>query len=554
MRIASNSLFSASAGRARGGAFTPALRRRVHRSAPGPVLALAAALCAPAAFAQSQPANDNFANAIPLTSTNLTVVASNDYATKEPGEPDHAGNSGGKSVWWTWQAPVTGYVTLSTQGSVSSYANWPLDTLLAVYVGNSVSTLTEVASNDEDPATYYTSRLGFVATAGTLYRIAVDGYSYDTPEDADSGTIQLSLTVSGLAPNDNFAQAIELTGTNLTVTGNNDAASKEPGEPYHAWNAGGKSVWWSWRAPATGFVNFSTQGSLSSQFGGSLDALLAVYRGDSVSNLTPIAAASGTGANATFRVDAGKLYRIAVDGYSYDTPSDADSGNITLTLLFRPGLPLAPPWGPIPDLTGNPVQSTDFSGKVVILNFWATWCGPCVGETPDLVALYQKYAPDGLVIVGVSLDNSPDGVNPPTSLVSSFAANYGLTYPVLTDRPSWWAIEDAYGGIPSIPTTFVLNRQNQVWQAFVGSQGYSTFEQAILPLLYADLRLNLAFSHGQAHLSWPVTQATFVLESTPSLASGAWTPVPTPPQSDGVSWSVDLPANAGPQYFRLRLP
>ncbi|HEV2392942.1 MAG TPA: TlpA disulfide reductase family protein [Verrucomicrobiae bacterium] len=504
------------------------------------------------ARAQSPPANDNFVNAIPILSTNITVNGDNDYATKEPGEPDHAGNPGGKSVWWTWQAPAVGYVTISTHGSTSSVWGGPLDTLLAVYVGNSVSNVNEIASNDEDPATSLTSLLGFKATAGTLYRIAVDGYSPDTPADADSGAILLSLTLSGLAPNDDFADAIQLTGTNLIAIGNNDHSTKEPGEPDHAGNPGGKSVWWTWQAPVTGFVTISTQGSVSSQSGSDLDALLAVYVGKSVSNLSEVASVEGSPASTTFRVDAGKVYRIAVDGFTYDTPTDADSGAIKLSLSIQSGLPLAPAWGPLPDIYGNMVDSTSVAGKVVLLNFWATWCGPCVAEIPDLISLYQKYSPDGLVIVGISIDSSPDGRNPPTSLVSSFVFNNGMTYPVLMDQPSWWSVETSFGGIQFIPTTFVIDSQNHICQKFVGSQTFATFEQAVLPLLYQNLALNLTLNSGQAHISWPVTQATFILETTQDLTGDSWVPVSVSAQSDGINEFVDLPTSAGGQFFRLR--
>jgi thiol-disulfide isomerase/thioredoxin len=530
----------------------PTWQRRFHELSLASFLVLAVTLPARLAWAQAPPANDNFANALPILGTNITVTGNNDYATKEPGEPDHAGNIGGKSVWWTWQAPFTAFVTISTRGSTSDLYSGPLDTVLAVYTGSAVNALTEVASNDEDPATYYTSRVGFKTTAGTLYRIAVDGYTYDTPADADSGTIALSLTVSAMATNDDFANATVLTGTNLTVFGNNDAASKEPGEPDHAGDPGGKSVWWTWQAPALGFVTLSTQGSLSSQTSSDLEALLAVYLGDSVSNLAVVADGSGSPATVNVRVDAGKTYRIAVDGYNWGTPGDADSGAIRLSLQFSPGLPLAPPWGPIPDIYGNLVNSTDFAGKVILLNFWATWCPPCVAEIPDLVAVYQKYSTDGLVVVGVSMDTSPDGINPPTSLVSNFAFSKGMYYPVLMDRPSWWGIENGFGSIALIPTTFVIDRQNHICAKFVGSQSYATFESAALPLLYANLSVDLTFAGGQPHLSWPVTQATFVLETSTTLAPGSWTPVTAPVQSDGINQFVDLPTVAGGQFFRLR--
>src|SRR5690348_8651568 len=87
------------------------------------------------AFGQTRPANDNFANAIAVSGTSFTVHGSNVNATVEPGEPNHAHQPGGKSVWWTWQAPETGYATLSTLGSVSSVSG-ELDTLLGVYRGS----------------------------------------------------------------------------------------------------------------------------------------------------------------------------------------------------------------------------------------------------------------------------------------------------------------------------------------------------------------------------------------------------------------------------------
>src|SRR5207249_1904825 len=97
----------------------------------------------------ASPANDNFANRITLSGTHLSnVPGSNVGATAEPGEPFHADEIGQKSVWWTWTAPSSGGLTLTTSGS-------SIDTLLAVYTGSSVSNLTFVAANDEDPLGIY---------------------------------------------------------------------------------------------------------------------------------------------------------------------------------------------------------------------------------------------------------------------------------------------------------------------------------------------------------------------------------------------------------------
>lgn len=127
------------------------------------------------------PANDNFANATLLTTTsNVTVSVTNVVATKETGEPKHAGNAGGHSVWWKWVAPTNGVVTLSTAGST-------FNTLLAAYTGNIVSNLTQVAANDDALANGL-SQVKFNVTTGQEYKIAVDG------KNGANGYVQLSLS------------------------------------------------------------------------------------------------------------------------------------------------------------------------------------------------------------------------------------------------------------------------------------------------------------------------------------------------------------------------
>jgi hypothetical protein len=115
------------------------------------------------------PANDNFVSATNLVGTYGSITATNVGATKEPGEVNIAGNAGGKSIWFTWTASVSRRVTLTTAGS-------NFDTLLGVYRGSSLSTLTAVATNDD--ASYFTttSALSFNAVAGTTYHFVIDGY------------------------------------------------------------------------------------------------------------------------------------------------------------------------------------------------------------------------------------------------------------------------------------------------------------------------------------------------------------------------------------------
>ena len=126
--------------------------------------------------------NNLFANRQQLKGSLVNVTGSNVGATRETGEPNIEGVSGGKSVWWIWTATVAGRVTISTAGS-------SFDTTLGVYRGTSVNGLTRVISNDDANAAAndYTSKVTFNAVAGQTYQIAVDGY------DGDSGTIKLSL-------------------------------------------------------------------------------------------------------------------------------------------------------------------------------------------------------------------------------------------------------------------------------------------------------------------------------------------------------------------------
>jgi len=138
------------------------------------------------------PANDNFASAIAITlsGTSATVTGYNTNATKESGEPNHAGNSGGRSVWWKWTAPSTGTATLTTQGSL-------FDTTLGVYTGSSVGSLTTIASNDDvQSGVVQYSSVTFSATSGVTYYFGVDGFNASDGHGADCAAITLNLSFS----------------------------------------------------------------------------------------------------------------------------------------------------------------------------------------------------------------------------------------------------------------------------------------------------------------------------------------------------------------------
>ena len=134
---------------------------------------------------------------------------------------------------------------------------------------------------------------------------------------------------------------------------------------------------------------------------------------------------------------------------------------------------LAPSWE-LKDLDGKTVHSADFAGKVVVLDFWATWCAPCRGEIPGFIALQKKYAAQGFTVIGVSVDEAG------LKTVRAFAEKKSVNYPVLlTDNK----IVEAYGGIDGLPTTFIIDRSGHIVKQHLGFTDQTEIENEIKPLL-----------------------------------------------------------------------
>jgi thiol-disulfide isomerase/thioredoxin len=134
-----------------------------------------------------------------------------------------------------------------------------------------------------------------------------------------------------------------------------------------------------------------------------------------------------------------------------------DSGGEPVTLRFFRDPKPAPVFR-VRDLDGREISPASLRGKVVIVNFWATWCGPCRAEIPDLVALQEKYK-DTLQVIGISEDEA--GVD----VVKRFASEHGVNYPVAMTTPE---IEKLYPGISALPTSFILDRESRIVQKHVG--------------------------------------------------------------------------------------
>jgi peroxiredoxin len=133
----------------------------------------------------------------------------------------------------------------------------------------------------------------------------------------------------------------------------------------------------------------------------------------------------------------------------------------------------APNWQ-LKNLDGKPVQLSDFKGKVVVLDFWATWCPPCREEIPDLVALQNQYRDKGVVVVGVSLDQG--GAGP----VAAFAKAQGMNYPIVLGDEN---VTGQYGDIQGIPTTFIIGRDGKVSAMHMGATDKATFDGDIKKVL-----------------------------------------------------------------------
>lgn len=271
--------------------------------------------------------NDLFVNRFLITGQTNSVIGVNTNASKEIGEPNHAGNDGGRSVWWSWVAPASTPVTINTLGS-------GFDTILGVYQGTSGGALTLVAA-DERSAGSGLSVVTFEAVQGVEYQIAVDGFNNGS--GAAAGRVVLNLRQYQAGPlhaNDDFEHAPPISAPFLTVVGNNIGATRQSGEPAHGTAPQGRSVWWTWTAPADGPVTISTT---NSQF----DTILGVYTGTSVDALSLVAENDDIDpgrrqSSVTFQAAAGVVYRIAVDGYGNQI------GFVSLTISPGADAPSAP--------------------------------------------------------------------------------------------------------------------------------------------------------------------------------------------------------------------
>jgi hypothetical protein len=430
------------------------------------------------------PANDDLASATQITWSAGSVIGVNTSATKQSGEPSHAGKAGGASVWFKWTPPTSGWYGISTGGST-------FDTLLGVYTGSSVGALTPVASNDDISKNVLQSQAGFYANSNTTYRIAIDGFAgkggaYQLswfPLHSMSGTVKTtggtgvsgitvrfsdgrtavtdgsgsfsfpglfdgSYTVtpevndgiaiapgswtasvsgsdaSGLAflgqSNDDFASAVPLTSGSGTAVGSSVSATRESAEPVYG---GGATVWFKWTASKSGRVWFSAVGS-------SFDTLLAVYKGPSAGALSTVAYNDDyhypdTKQSAlAFNAVAGTTYRICIDGYQ-------PPGGSTQAGTYR----LA--WAPVSKTTLTKptlsVTSPKHGASFTITGYASPWFKGSVR-----VYLYRKTSGAYKVY--------PKSTSYSSRTVTASGSRVKYTYKVSVPSKGSWAVRTYYPG------------------------------------------------------------------------------------------------------------
>ena len=145
------------------------------------------------------------------------------------------------------------------------------------------------------------------------------------------------------------------------------------------------------------------------------------------------------------------------------------------------------------DLDGRQISSRDWQGKATIVNFWATWCGPCLEEIPDLIRLQDRY-PDHLQIIGVSLDEGP------VEHVKEFVREHGMNYPVVMMTPE---LRLSFPGVYALPTSFILDAGVRTVQKHIGLVSPKVFEQEtrVLVGLPTDVGVEYVEDTGQVLLS-----------------------------------------------------
>ena len=169
---------------------------------------------------------------------------------------------------------------------------------------------------------------------------------------------------------------------------------------------------------------------------------------------------------ATLAITTGFMLRSQLMGVGSQSLSNEQSKQGAQTLFSTA----------LPDLQGVEQNISQWRGKVIVVNFWATWCTPCREEIPEFIEAQKKFNEQGLVIIGIAIDQ-PDKVK-------MFSKEFGINYPILVGSMRTWSLLEATGNQRSVlPYTVVLNRAGEIVDSYLGQINLKKLENQIIPLL-----------------------------------------------------------------------
>ncbi len=521
------------------------------------------------------PVNDNFTNRTALAGTSLAITATNAFATKEAGEPNHASNAGGHSLWWTWTSPGIGTVKLNTAGS-------SFTTLLGVYTGSSVSNLTAVASNIGNGRAGGTAQVAFNVTTGTQYQIAVDGFN------GASGVIDLSLnfsldTTAPMVSISSPAPGADLTNSTVIVHGTASDNVNVAAVEYRLENAGGTNAYQfangtnTWSATLTNLIPGSNTVRVFA-IDTSGNPSLMVARTFAYAVLTPLTVT--TNGNGTVspnyngaRLQIGKSYAMTAKaapgfgftGWTGSLPTTNATlkfvmvSNLTFTASFvdvtRPTLSITAPttgqrWsnavftatGKAGDNVGVTSVLYQLNGGVWTManpaNNWTNWTAPGLALTPGTNVI-RAYAVD--TTGNVSLTNTVKFV-------------YVLTAPLVVQTNGSGTVTPDYNGqLLEIGRRYTLTAKAAIGSAFTNWTDGVGAVVANKPALTFVMQSNLTFTVNFTDVARPMNIISFpavnqIVTNAPFSAAGkardnvgvmsVWY------QLNGAGWNPAATANA----------